>query len=83
MGDMGDDFRAMRKASQDKRARNREYSAKALTGAGIRYESKNGGAHLIVRHEGRTADFWPGTGKYSIRGGKQGRGVFNLIRALR
>ena len=74
---MGDDFNAMRKAGQEKRARNRESSARLLEARGIRFESKNHGAHLVV--EGRI-DFWPGTGKWIERGSnKKGRGVKGVI----
>lgn len=48
MGDTGDDYKAMKEHSQKKRANNREGSAEMLTEAGIEYESKNNGAHLIV-----------------------------------
>lgn len=79
--DLGDTYRAMRKAGQEKRASNRYHSAAMLTRAGIAFESKNGGAHLIV--EGRY-DFWPGTGLWMARGDRAKRyGVKNLIRRLR
>lgn len=50
----------------------------------LQFEVKNDGAHLIVRHEGQTVDFWPGTGKYKPRkpGARHGRGVFNLLKLL-
>ena len=54
-----------------------------LTDEGISYEEKNGGAHLIVNHDGRTVDFWPGTGKWISRSGGDGRGVKNLIALLK
>lgn len=82
-----DDLRAI---SQERRAANRESSAAMLGGAGIAFEMKNDGAHLIVRHGGVVADFWPGTGKFNIRGslGSDGklryeRGVRLLIKRLR
>lgn len=74
---------AMKAASVERRASNRDNSATILTERDVSFESKNDGAHLIVRHNGKTADFWPGTGKYSIRGtGQYRRGVFNLLRDL-
>jgi len=87
MGDMADDFNAMREHSQVKRASNRISSAGLLEARGITFESKNGGAHLIVQHEGKVIDFWPGTGKWIARGsGKNagciGRGVFPLLKYL-
>lgn len=70
--------------SIERRASNRELSADKLSGLGVQFESKNGGAHLIVKHGGLTVDFWPGTGKYIPRkpGAKHGRGVFNLLKLL-
>ena len=80
MGDMGEVFNAMKEASKEKRASNRASSATILDQAGIPYESKNVGAHLIV--DG-CIDFWPGTGKFIVRKtNKKGRGVRNMIRAL-
>lgn len=77
MGDMSDTFTAMRKEGQAKRASNRESSAKLLQDAGIPFERKNGGAHLIVA--GRY-DFWPGTGVWIVReDGTKSRGVRKLI----
>jgi len=60
-----------------KRAGNRDASAQMLKQAGIPFESKNGGAHLIVA--GRY-DFWPGTGLWQARGeATKQRGVRRLI----
>lgn len=70
--------------SKVKRAKNRENSSEILRENGFEFESKNDGAHLIVTFKSRIADFWPGTGKYSLRGsGKYHRGVFNLMYALK
>ena len=68
--------------SIERRASNRESSATLLTERGIVFEAKNSGAHLIVKHGDKVADFWPGTGKFIVRGGKQGRGVFNLLKKI-
>jgi hypothetical protein len=67
-----------------RRAANRERSAGMLQGLGIQFEVKNDGAHLIVRHEGQTVDFWPGTGKFIPRAprSRHGRGVFNMLKLL-
>lgn len=88
MGDMGDYWRdvrpAMQEESRQKRASNREASAKMLTAASIAFETKNEGAHLIVTAHGRTVDFWPGTGLWIERGtSKQKRGVRRLIAELK
>lgn len=69
--------------SEARRRGNRENSAKILRERGIAFESKNAGAHLIVTHGEHVADFWPGTGKFQIRGsGKYKRGVFVLLKDL-
>lgn len=80
MGDMGEIFNGLKGESQKRRADNRENSAKILADNGVSFESKNMGAHLIVTGESITVDFWPGTGKWIVRGGKTGRGVFNLLK---
>lgn len=81
MGDMGEIFSGMREYSQEKRANNRDGSKKILEGAGINFESKNFGAHLIVEN---IIDFWPGTGKFIDRRNKfKGRGVRNLLKQLK
>lgn len=81
MGDMGDDFNALKKERQEKRADNRHQSALILQRAGIVFESKNVGAHLIVLAGRTVVDFWPGTGKWIPRGQKESRrGVRNLIK---
>ncbi len=79
MGDVGDIFSAMKKAGQDKRASNREKSPQMLEASGILFEIKNKGAHLVVEGDQCYIDFWPGTGKWKSRNGKEGFGVRNLI----
>lgn len=80
MGDMGDDFRAWREHKQKKRASNREDSAQLLKGAGISFDTNNGGVHLIVVAQTAIVDFWPGTGLWIPRTTKKrSYGVRNLI----
>ncbi len=84
MSDLAEDFKAWKEHKQEKRADNRENSANILTAKGISFESKNAGAHLIIKHNQSVMDFWPGTGKYIFRNqSKSDRGVFNLIKQLR
>ncbi|MCP4052478.1 MAG: hypothetical protein GY739_05300 [Mesoflavibacter sp.] len=83
MGDTGDDFRAWKEHGQKKRTDNREHSPKILESEGIRFDRKNMGAHLIVHGNDETIDFWPGTGKWIVRGGKTSRGVFPLIKYIK
>lgn len=86
MGDMGDLYNAHRKARQDKRAANRENAAVMLLEAGISFQSKNMGAHLIVSHNGKVVDFWPGTGKWMVRVkegiARRGFGVRSLMKEV-
>ncbi len=95
MGDVGEFWAdvkpGMIEESKERRANNRESSAKILEEKGFKFETKNGGAHLIVKRGAMVADFWPGTGKWIIRPskapgswkvGRDGRGVFQLIKAM-
>lgn len=66
---------------KQRRADNRENSARILAENGVKFDVKNSGAHLVVMSEAITVDFWPGTGKWIVRkSGKTGRGVFNLLK---
>lgn len=77
-------WRARKDASQEKRAGNRDASARLLTEAGISFVPKNAGAHLIVTAGAKTIDFWPGTGLWQERGAtKSRRGVQSLIQHCR
>lgn len=71
---------------KEKTARNRIGSADVLRARGVAFESKNRGAHLIVRADsGVVVDFWPGTGQWIPRPPAvrtRGRGVFPLLRYL-
>ena len=87
MGDMGELFNAHREESQARRASHRETTPELLRQHGVAFDTKNDGAHLVVRHAGKVADLWPGTGKYRVRrpggnGEQYRRGVFNLLRDL-
>ncbi len=73
-----EDWAAIRKADQERRAANRDAAVTALMAARIQFVSKNDGAHLIV-HDGRY-DFWPSNGLYRKRNSKQKRrGLQRLI----
>jgi hypothetical protein len=81
MGDMADVWEGWSERSREKRANNRNQSARTLTQFKIPFSSHNIGAHLIVKCGEQMIDFWPGTGKWIIRGGKDGkRGVMNLVK---
>lgn len=88
MGTIGDYWRDSRERAEkqmEKQAHNRASSMHMLKKAGIGFERVDyAGKHLVVSHNGRTFDFWPGTGKWTERGtGKSSRGVRELIEELR
>lgn len=83
MSEIAEDFNALKKDRQEKRAANRESSADLLVSSGISFDARNNGAHLIVHGIGHTFDFWPGTGLWSMRGSTQKhRGVRSLIKLI-
>lgn len=73
-------WRLMKAARQQKRADNRSRSADMLRQAGIAFEAKNDGAHLVVTAVGKTIDFWPGTGRWIVRGSP--RACFGVRRLI-
>lgn len=82
MSEIGDAFKAIKERNKLKKLSNMEYSTELLKSLGIEFESKNNGVHLIVSHNGLIADFWPSTGKYSLRDGRYKRGVKSLVSDL-
>lgn len=82
MGDVGEDYKEHKRRSIDKRAYNRENSARILDEHGVRWISKNDGIHLMVDGPVGIIDFWPGTGKWRCRSGVERRGVFRLLKYL-
>ena len=82
MSDIGETFKALNEYQKQKRNNNKKSSKIILEKWGLNFESKNDGNHLIIKFMGKTADFWPSTGKYCIRGSKYKRGVKNLIQDL-
>lgn len=89
MGDMGDYWRdvspELAERSKQKRAANRQNGATRLAAAGIQFESKNDGAHLIVQAKDHVVDYWPGTGKWITRNYRftlTGRGIARLLKHL-
>lgn len=89
-------FAAQREQSRDKRRQNLRQSTELLRQRGVKFEAKNNGVHLIVRHGARVFDFWPSTGKWIERDRvaavqrmawnkpalRSGRGVFNMLQEL-
>ena len=75
----------LRHLSMTKRAKNRKRGKSELFMVGLPFESKNGGAHLII-NPGKPdlVDFWPGTGLWKETGGEAtGRGLDSLFAHLR
>ena len=83
MGDMGEMYSDWKKHGQARRANNRASSPNMLDDAGVKYESKNGGFHLIVIAPECKIDFWPGTGRWNARNGVYGFGVKKLIKYIK
>lgn len=74
-------YRALNEQSKEKRANNRQASARLLNEYKIPYLSKNFGAHLVIECADQVIDFWPGTGLWTVRGDpKKRRGVLHLIK---
>lgn len=82
MSEIGEDFDELRKFKKEKRRQNKSASTGILIENGVSFESKNEGSHLIVKSSsGETADFWPSTGLFIVRGVKQKqRGVRKLLK---
>ena len=84
MSEMAEIFNSMKALSQQKRADNRVASAALLSRAGVVFECKNAGAHLVVFAGAYVVDFWPGTGLWITRGSKDKcRGVRKLIQFVK
>lgn len=83
MGDMGEMYREWDAAKKKKKLSNLEFSTEKLKQLGVEFESKNGGFHLVVNHDGKVVDFWPSTGKYKFRTRKKYcRGLKKLFKEL-
>lgn len=66
--------------SKERRRLLREHGQKILNENGIPFSTNNDGVHLIIPRDQFTVDYWPGTGKFNVRGTKSyGRGIYNLI----
>ena len=79
MGDMGDIFRAVKQDSKDRKAYNATYGRDKLKENNIAFEELSD-SHLKVE----SFDYWPSTGLFiHKKTKKRGRGVHNLIKAVR
>jgi len=82
MGDMKELFEIMNDEKKERRANNTKNSMEVLLAHGVVFESRNSGAHIIIKHERGNINFWPSTGLWIWPGGKEKRGVFQLIKRL-
>lgn len=75
----------LRRIDIAKRSKKRKLGKAELFAAGIPFESKNGGAHLIVKPgTPERVDFWPGNGLWKeTSGDATGRGLESLFSHLR
>jgi len=83
MSEIGETFKIIKEERRKKKESNINYSTKLILSKGYDVAIKNGGVHLIVKHNGITVDFWPSTGKWCDRKtGVYSRGVNRLIKFL-
>lgn len=82
MSDMIDMYRGMKVMDQERRADRREDALEHLKLHKINGTVNNGGAHLIIKHGDSVIDFWPGTDKFMVRGGKRQYGINTLCKFL-
>lgn len=81
MGEMAEVLNAMRQHKKHSRANNTVKRTELLKSHGIKFESKNNGAHLILEHR---FDFWPSTGLWIDRETKKrGGGIPRLLDIMR
>lgn len=68
----------------EKRFDNLQRARENLERAGIAFEVRNGGSHLLVAHNGLRVEFTPGTGHWWLteHNGYRGRGCRELIQFL-
>ena len=79
MSDTVETYKAMHEHNKQVREQRRMKAPGALTCRGIEFESKNEGAHLIVKGPKGLIDYWPGTGRWIDRTGGKGFGFKGLI----
>jgi hypothetical protein len=80
IGDMWKEHKEERKTAKQERAAN---APELLKEAGIVFDSRNNGQHLIVEGFECFIDFWPSTGRWNSRFGKQGFGLGDLIKYVK
>lgn len=82
MGDMADEFRALREIGKLSRWDRYQKSIEALENGGIPFIEKANG-HCIVGEGDKVFDFWATKGLFIERGtNRRGNGIENLVRLL-
>ena len=76
MSEMAETFRAMTEHSKKLRLAGRTAGPARLAELGLKFDTSNSGAHLLVHAPGRRINFWPGTGRWHDPG--TGAKGFNL-----
>jgi hypothetical protein len=82
--DIGETFKDLRQASQNKREHNRRYSTKLLSSKRVKFKVVNNGYHLIIEElSEHPIDFWPSTGLWKVRStNEKNRGIKSLLEYL-
>lgn len=69
--------------SAERRENNRASGKRILIEAGAAVTDNSGGVHLVAKFGTTVVDFWPGTGRFRVRGSDvDGRGVFSLLKRV-
>ncbi len=82
MSDISADWRDHKRERAARRESNLNASTRMLRDAGIEFDTKNNGLHLVVKTERGVINFWPSTGLWSHAGTSR-RGVNNLIQFVK
>ncbi len=73
---------------KEKRLLSQQNNLQKIADLGIPFLEKNRGYHLILNINDKLVDFWPSSGKWSIRPGKKGNppvrgvGLENLTKSI-
>lgn len=69
MGDMGDDFAAMKAHKQQQHADRNQKNMAALNASGHKFTETNYGETILFREPGKPkVDFYPSTGRWRVAG---------------
>lgn len=83
MSDYGEMCKDIRRHNQAKRRKEFNKNSGLIDGLMLEHEIKNNGHHVIVKHKGKVADYWPASDKYHIRkSGEYNHGMKKMIMEL-